>query len=731
MSNTTFAEKQRAASNQLAAQNAKETTISTVVLDSRFVNGKFPSYIQKQLDGPPPGPGGRHEALMKLALQMVGERIPDHIAFAALRAWIPDRQKSNKEIADLINGAYARNPLPATGAKREYSGEPPRPWFAKQSNAKPNVKRFKLDGAAAPEGIPSANLSTAEFLRTVFQPGETICITKTAELREGQWTIASKGTFQTREWWLQKLAERPDFYNCESGAWMRVNPFKPGTYDGTDKEVAAFRHVLVEFDKRPLVEQWRILNNCGLPITSVTYSGGDSLHALVRLDAKDAEEYKERQELVYEYLGDVMDDRSNKNASRWSRLPGAVRDGKEQKLVAVNIGAKSWDEWEAGAIDDGSELFNLDSLKNFDRENDPDCLIGDRWLCKGQSLIIQGPTGIGKSSLVLQMLMSWAIGRDFFRLKPVREMCSVLIQAENNEGDVSEPFQDICRHALRLTDENFENGIKKNVHIYQDSVNVGLGKFADSIGRKIKRHKPDFVFVDPMLTFAGGNLSDQEYMSDFLRIKLQPILNATGVILVFVHHTGKPPKQGEGRTGSKAYAGFGSSEIPNWAREVISVDDGGSDGVYTVAFTKRANRTGLVDNNGNVAKELLLRHAEGGLSYWLQATDVESKQKLDESREQAALESLRAYVEKGETVGVADVKSKFAIFGYAARTIGDGIATLLKNADPSRPRIYTYKGLVPGAVIRKPVLSIHPEPVSNNVQNSVENSKQARVSNSV
>src|SRR3984893_15386981 len=86
------------------------------------VNGGFPSYIQKQLDGPSPGHPGRHEALMKLALQMVGERIPDWVIFAELRAWIPDKDKTNSEINTLIKGAHAKNPQPASrGMGKSYS----------------------------------------------------------------------------------------------------------------------------------------------------------------------------------------------------------------------------------------------------------------------------------------------------------------------------------------------------------------------------------------------------------------------------------------------------------------------------------------------------------------------------------------------------------------------------------------------------------------------------------
>jgi ABC-type uncharacterized transport system fused permease/ATPase subunit len=57
---------------------------------------------------------------------------------------------------------------------------------------------------------------------------------------------------------------------------------------------------------------------------------------------------------------------------------------------------------------DNTEWFSLDDLMNFDREHDPDCLIGNRLICRGGSFILQGYTGFGKSSLALQLAMCWA-----------------------------------------------------------------------------------------------------------------------------------------------------------------------------------------------------------------------------------------------------------------------------------------------------------------------------------
>lgn len=148
--------------------------------------------------------------------------------------------------------------------------------------------------------------------------------------------------------------------------------------------------MLVEFDSKPKAEQWRIFKSCGLPIAGVIDSAGKSLHAWVRVDAKDGAEYKVRQERVYEYLADVMDDKGNKNPSRFSRLPGAMRGEQVQQLIAVNLGAASWNDWETENINDESESFDVIDLLNFDCKNDPDCLIGDRWLCRGDSYRDQG-----------------------------------------------------------------------------------------------------------------------------------------------------------------------------------------------------------------------------------------------------------------------------------------------------------------------------------------------------
>lgn len=95
------------------------------------------------------------------------------------------------------------------------------------------------------------------------------------------------------------------------------------------------------------------------------------------------------------------------------------------------------------SYDDGSENITVDALQNFDRDNDESSLIGDRWLCKGKQAILQGPTGLGKSSLVMQWAIRLCLGLPFFGIRPIQAMKVLIIQAENDLGDMAEAFQDM------------------------------------------------------------------------------------------------------------------------------------------------------------------------------------------------------------------------------------------------------------------------------------------------
>lgn len=134
------------------------------------------------------------------------------------------------------------------------------------------------------------------------------------------------------------------------GAWFLLNPVS-GEYVQREGErptrrseanMTAYRHVLIEADNVPLEEWLTILRGVTLPIVSVTLSGNASAHAIVRVDAKDRDEWLAAANRIADVVVPLGADPNAITAVRLTRLPGVVRKdtGKEQKLIWFNPDAE-------------------------------------------------------------------------------------------------------------------------------------------------------------------------------------------------------------------------------------------------------------------------------------------------------------------------------------------------------------------------------------------------------
>jgi hypothetical protein len=271
----------------------------------------------------------------------------------------------------------------------------------------------------------------------------------------------------------------------------------------------------------------------------------------------------------------------------------------------------------------GPARMDFDALMSFERKEDASCVLGSRrWLCKGGSMLIVGQSGTGKSSLMMQAAVRWCVGKDFFGIKTHKPLRAVVLQAENDQGDISEALQDVVNGAYLDGDEKAL--LRENLAIYRDTVSTGT-VFTAALRQLIIDQRADIVFVDPLLSFAGIDVSDQEQASKFLRHDLAPILLETGAVLVAMHHTGKPKAASdkEGHTvADLAYAGLGSSEFTNWFREVaVLFRCQGDEPIYKFGLTKRRGRAGLQDHEQQFKGEIYIRHAsEPGVIRWEYST---------------------------------------------------------------------------------------------------------------
>jgi RecA-family ATPase len=372
-------------------------------------------------------------------------------------------------------------------------------------------------------------------------------------------------------------------------------------------------------DEKTKDEQWTILKESKLPMSVVIDSGGKSLHGWVRVDAANKEEWNERRDVVYRQLEALGIDPKNKNASRFSRLAGVMRDGNEQKLLAINVGVVNWDAFtDYLESQDMPQEFSLDSIIEYDPKNDPDNLIGDRWLRRGSSLLFVGQSGCGKSSMAAYQGMKWASGEAWFGVKPVRALKVAYIQAENDIADQ----HDALKGAAQMTfgKENWERGLRSvDMLFFRETVRTGTD-FATMLRRLVRKTKADVVYIDPLLSYMGGNPADIEVCANFTRHLLQPIMMETGVVLVLVHHFPKPKGKDDKpeSVADLAYSGFGSSDLTNWAREVIVMKEVGFNNPrkFMLGMAKRADRSGMTDKEGKVTGSIMIQRGTGGDISW-------------------------------------------------------------------------------------------------------------------
>jgi len=567
------------------------------------------------------GSGGHSQTYTAAVGLVHGFGLSDTDAFALLSDWNRSCQPpwQDRELLHKIRQANEKSHSKPRGhlanSSSTVSIEPLDLTRVRFSRPKPVEASQKSDGSvepSAPSNPPAAPIPASHdasefkrFLTSAFAPTEVVCICEQVE--DG--TPMTSGSFLPVEDWIARFDDpesilfRPD---RNQGVFVRINPFKPNFYSGSDNDVMAYRHVLVEFDQKPKAEQEQLLRSSGLPISVLIDSGGKSIHAWVRVDAPNRKEWDARRDLIYSSIPGV--DPKNKNPSRFSRLPGAWRGQERQKLLANSIGARSWEEWltDRESIDDSATIVSIKDLMNFDSDNDPDNLIGKRWLTRGSSMILSGGTGIGKSSLMMQIVIRWCLGKDFFGIAPVRPLKIGVIQAENDKGDLAEAFQGVG-HGLDLKPDEMKS-LQHQLEFRTEAVRTG-DAFLAYARRFILRSKLDVIVADPLFSYFGGDLSDQGEVSVFLRNRLQPILHQTKVAWIWMHHISKAQrKDGEPMTTMElAHAGFGSSELANWAREIAVLAEVGQHQPrrFQLAFCKRGSRLD--------ANSLHLQHSPKGI----------------------------------------------------------------------------------------------------------------------
>lgn len=386
------------------------------------------------------------------------------------------------------------------------------------------------------------------YLRARFEPDEYVgYVTSVYEDTETGKLSPTRGNYDRTAGQLIDLLEKcgGDIGNVlgdadpRAGAWIRVNPL-----DGKgikDENVTDYRYVLVESDSLPIEQQNALMHDLELPIVTLTHTGGKSLHAIVRVDASSREEYRQR----VAYLFDVCEknglriDRSCKNPSRLTRLPGFQRGDKWQYLIETNTGKASFDEWKDYIEEITDDLPDAENAAEFWGSIPPlrPALI-EGVLRQGHKMLLAGPSKAGKSFALIALAIAIAEGKPWMGFQ-----C-----AQGKVWYVNLELDDIsCKHRIRDVYEalGIEPRNTKNLDIWNlRGRSLPMDKLAPSMIRRAKQRGYAAIIIDPIYKVITGDENSAEQMAHFCN-QFDRVCAGAGCAVIYCHHHSKGSQGGK------------------------------------------------------------------------------------------------------------------------------------------------------------------------------------------
>ena len=393
---------------------------------------------------------------------------------------------------------------------------------------------------------PKAQISL--YLKTLFSSDEYVgYVTESWENDDGR-SLPKKGSYsRTAGELLSELSKLQDDdigavfgdYNEKAGAWIRFNPL-----DGKgvkNDNVTDYRYALVESDSTDLNTQYTIIKELELPAAALVYSGGKSIHAIVKVEAADAEEYRKRVSYLYSVCkkNGLDVDKQNKNPSRLSRMPGVIRNGKKQYLLDTNIGKESWAEWQEWIESINDDLPDPENLsENWDNMPELSPPLIENVLRQGHKMLIAGSSKAGKSVALIELSIAIAEGKDWYGCKCAQGKV-LYVNLELDKASCLHRFADVYK-AYHWDPRNL-----KNIDIWNLRGKASpMDELAPKLIRRAMKKGYIAVIIDPIYKVLTGDENSAEHMSRFCN-EFDKICAELGCAVIYCHHHSKGAQGGK------------------------------------------------------------------------------------------------------------------------------------------------------------------------------------------
>ena len=261
--------------------------------------------------------------------------------------------------------------------------------------------------------------------------------------------------------------------------------------------------------------------------------------------------------------------------------------------------------------------------------DDSKTILGKRYLCRGGGMWIIAPSGLGKSTLSIQIAILWSCGKPAFDIKPSKSLRILVIQAEDDEGDCIE--MSLMIDHLRLSEKE-KVLVEQNTEIVHCN-NLSGSQFIDALKFKLNAArlsgKPfDLVIINPYGVFQGQDVSNPSDNTHFLNHLLNPVLSEYDLAAIIIHHTPKTNFTNFDKLNpwDFQYAGAGSANMTNWARAIMVIVPQSVERLFLFVAAKRGSR--LTDWCGTMTR-LFSWSDNQDIIMWINPSEEQRAKKAD------------------------------------------------------------------------------------------------------
>ena len=316
-----------------------------------------------------------------------------------------------------------------------------------------------------------------------------------------------------------------------------------------------------------LEKQYAMITELDLPVACLVYSGGKSIHAIVKIEAGNYDEYRKRVDYLYSVLkkNGLQVDIQNKNPSRLSRMPGVYRGEHKQFLMGTNLGKasfKEWQDWIEAATDELPDPESLEDVWGQMPELAPPLIEGV--LRQGHKMLIAGPSKAGKSYGLIELCCAIAEGREWLGWKCTQGRV-LYVNLELDRASCLHRFREIYT-AMGWLPKNIRNLDIWNLR----GKSVPMDKLAPKLIRRAAKKNYIAIIIDPIYKIITGDENSADQMAQFCN-QFDLVCTELGCAVIYCHHHSKGG-QGHKKAADRASGSGVFARDPDALLDLIELD---------------------------------------------------------------------------------------------------------------------------------------------------------------